>query len=117
MVNYADLLPGRGTYEMHRLRDAMNDMVQQAGDDSERWFPGLNLVHYALCLGGETGEFQNKVKKIDRGSKTFDEMRGELLDELADVFTYFLCVADKVGLDIIAAYYNKRQINEERFGK
>jgi NTP pyrophosphatase (non-canonical NTP hydrolase) len=118
MVNYDYMLPGRGSYEMRLLGDVLNDMVAQSDDDSHRWFPKTagNLSHAALCLGGEVGEFQNKVKKIDRGSVTFDEARAELLDELADVFTYFLDTASIVGLDIMKAYYIKREINEKRFG-
>ena len=112
-------LEGHTIRQINEARQALVDMSIQAGQDSRRWFPtaATSLVHMSLGLGGETGEFQNLVKKIDRGDATVQELRHRLHDELADIFTYYLAIADLTGLDILGAYYVKRQFNEARFGQ
>jgi len=101
------------------FRKALNDLADSAQRDSDRWFPDTSrdLGHIALALGGEVGEMQNIIKKIERGTKTLDEARGDLRDELADVFVYFLDVCSLVGSDILYDYFTKQTYNNERFTK
>jgi NTP pyrophosphatase (non-canonical NTP hydrolase) len=101
------------------FRKALFDLVQSAQRDSDRWFPeaGRNIAHVALALGGEVGEVQNIVKKIDRGTVKLEDVRAHLRDELADVFTYFLDLCSLVGSDILYDYFTKQTYNNERFSK
>ncbi len=98
-------------------------MAQTAGQDSDRWFGDteapLSLGHMALALCGEVGEFANLIKKIDRKSLDIHDshVRFDLVMEMADIFTYFLCLCDLLHIDPIKAYNAKRGINEARFTK
>lgn len=100
-------------------QDHLNTVATQMRANSERWFPQLhdgsvNLsVFYALGLSGEVGEVANVVKKWQRGYEGLPQPIG---DELADVFTYLLLLADECGVDLMDEYTKKVQINEERWG-
>lgn len=101
----------------------MKALAQQCLEDSARWFGDSHvpdsLVHHTLCLAGEVGEFANVVKKIDRGSLSFDDpaVQAALKSEYADILTYMLNIAGILSLDPEAVYIQKREINEERFTK
>lgn len=97
-------------------------LADECMKDSARWFgeeKARDIVHHSLSLCGEAGEVGNIVKKIDRGTLWLnDPGTGKKLDmELADVFIYLLNLAAIRGLDLEQAYYEKREINERRFGK
>jgi len=56
---------------------------------------GMNLLNWALGLGGEVGEFQNLVKKMTFHSHP---VSGEkLADELGDALWYLALAADSLG--------------------
>lgn len=99
----------------------MNDRVQQAVDDSADWFSTVHyrpedLTLWLLCLGGETGELQNKAKKWLRGSLTWAEALPLMRDELIDVFVYAFNVAAVLEMDLEEEYNKKRKFNQKRFG-
>lgn len=91
--------------------------------NSERWFPrwhspelGMPLtVAYALGLAGEVGEVANVVKKMQRDGDAWRDEEG-IGAELADVFTYLLLLADEYGVDLVAEYRAKVEVNEARWG-
>lgn len=93
---------------------------KKALDDSRRWFPKTSesIAFTALALGGEVGEVQNIVKKIERGSLSFGDarVRYDLNMEIADVFTYLVLLAGQMNVDLIKLYHLKRIENERRFG-
>lgn len=63
------------------------------------------LVYCTLAMGGETGELQNKVKKLMRGDKELTpEVRQDLLNELGDVLWYVAMTAYELGcpLEMVA---------------
>lgn len=95
-------------------------LAKQCNEDSARWFPEANnLFHHALGLGGEVGEFQNIVKKVDRGSLDIKvpQVRYDLAMELTDVLIYVLNLAGLMHIDLEQTYKMKRAENEKRFGK
>jgi len=96
-------------------------MAQGAHRDSSRWFghyPATQtLPNQVLCLAGEVGELANLVKKIVRGDFTLDEKREEVENEVADIFTYFLCIAGLLEIDPQWVYERKHVLNEARFGR
>ncbi len=101
-------------------------IAAKARANSERWFPLVHnpdqavvplYVHYALGLAGEAGEVANLVKKLLRfGHDKGTDATPALADELADVFTYLLLLADECGVDLMSAYEAKKAICEERWG-
>jgi NTP pyrophosphatase (non-canonical NTP hydrolase) len=93
-------------------------MVDQALEDSERWFPSTasNPFFVAACVAGEIGEVLNLLKKVERGSHDWTpEMKSDVEEEVADVFTYLLHLAGTLNMDLEARYYEKREANDIRF--
>jgi NTP pyrophosphatase (non-canonical NTP hydrolase) len=97
------------------------ELSRQCISDSERWFPDTahSILHYALSLGGEVGEFQNILKKIDRGSLSMRDaaVRYKLAMELTDVYVYTLNLAGVLGIDLEKSYEIVRAANDKRFTK
>ena len=87
--------------------------------DSIDWFGTetfQDLVHQALALAGEVGEFCNIVKKIERGDyELTQEHRLALLLEVADVFIYTCNLATILNADLGKTYSLKRETNVGRF--
>ena len=97
----------------------LSSIATQCLMDSERWFPGnltQDVAFLALCMSGEAGEVNNKVKKVVRGSRTLDESRKEIVEEVTDVFIYLMNLVHALGFDLYHEYMKKRVINEGRWG-
>lgn len=99
-------------------------LSQQCVADSERWFgdavqwktlPGV--IHHALALAGEVGEFCNIIKKIDRKSLSMKDpvVRNNLAMELTDCLVYLLNLAGLLGVDLDRTFEIVRGKNESRF--
>ena len=97
----------------------LEQLVEQAQRDSKDWFGDTTTVDdlgfHALALCGETGEFANLVKKIERGTSSYEEVQQLLREELIDVFTYMLNIAGILEMDVLQEYTKKRTINQNRF--
>lgn len=96
------------------------EMARQANEDSHRWFPATadDIFFITAAMAGESGEAVNKLKKIYRGdTKMTPALRHEYVMELTDVLTYLLDAFALMGADPERTYYQKRAINEGRFGK
>lgn len=81
----------------------------------------LRLEYLTNALAGEVGEVANLVKKVvrsvvyGRGDLRLDDVRQELAEEIADVFTYLLTIAGLLGLDLEKTYLQKLEKNRKRF--
>jgi len=98
----------------------MVDRTVQAVEDSHVWFPNAghtpgDLWFWLICLGGETGELQNKAKKWYRGTLTWEEVQPLLADELVDALVYAFNTAAALGIDLEHEYNKKRETNDRRF--
>jgi NTP pyrophosphatase (non-canonical NTP hydrolase) len=107
----------------------MNDRIDEAHQDSIRWFPhkANDPVFILLALAGEVGEAANLLKKYERGSKTWVEIEDDLVEEIIDVQTYLnglmgaineqrrWLARGKDAIDWDAAYDKKRDENNKRF--
>lgn len=105
----------------------LDDIVQQCGEDSQTYFPlisapidggygiGRSIIHHSLALAGEVGEFCNIIKKVDRGSISWEEARSDAAEELTDVLIYVANLAAIMDISLEAIYQIKRQFNNERF--
>lgn len=91
--------------KLNEYQEAAKATARSDGDN------GMNILNWALGLGGEVGEFQNLVKKM-----TFHRhpVSGEkLANELGDALWYLALAADSLGytLDDVAT------INLYKLGK
>lgn len=81
----------------------------------------LRLEYLTNALAGEVGEAANLVKKVvrsvvyGRGDLRLDDVKQELAEEIADVFTYLLTIASLLGLDLEKTYLQKLEKNRKRF--
>lgn len=66
--------------------------------------PEYKLMYPAIGLGGEVGEFLNKVKKVyrDGGGKVTDALRELLALELGDCLWYLSQCCEDLGLSMQA---------------
>ncbi|MCX2522737.1 MazG nucleotide pyrophosphohydrolase domain-containing protein [Larsenimonas rhizosphaerae] len=74
------------------------------------------LEHLIVCMLGELGEFSNIVKKVVRGDFSIDTVKGELDEELVDVFIYLIKIANQFDVDLESGFLNKLEKNKLRFG-
>lgn len=94
------------------------EIVEECLKDSREWFPSVadDIVHHALSMAGEVGEFCNVLKKQHRGSLDMRCASEMLTDELTDVFIYLCNIAALLGIDLEREYDRKRSYNCSRFG-
>lgn len=102
------------------------DMTEIALETSKRWFPCVfdpemalvpTPVHFALALSGEVGEVANQIKKAIRNGDLSDiNMRVRVGEELADVLSYLMLIADSLEIDLVSEFHKKVKKNEARFG-
>lgn len=113
-------------------KDLLSTMAAECVTDGVRWFPSTQvsdpnvswhkvrfLLHQVVAMIGEVGEFANILKKVDRGTLSLYDpaIKGQLQEELVDVFIYLLNIAGALDLDLLEGYTIKREFNEKRFGK
>lgn len=87
----------------------------------EEWDPtnAITLSYRGNELGGETGEAQNIIKKIERerlglrGSRATPQ---RLAEELADVIICCDLIARDVGIDLQQAVKDKFNATSEKYG-
>lgn len=73
------------------------------------------LEYLLLCLVGEFGETANIVKKTLRGDYRLNDVRGQLSEEVIDVFIYIIKLAYQLEIDIEQEYIKKLERNKLRF--
>jgi NTP pyrophosphatase (non-canonical NTP hydrolase) len=93
--------------------------------DSEDLTELINLLHRDLVgLLGELGEFANNVKKIslvddksnlDETQKFFQELKGNLSEELIDTLIYVIRIATHLGVDLETEYLRKLNLNRAKY--
>jgi len=84
--------------------------------DWSRFHDPKSLV---LALVGEVGELSELFQWLpahEAAAQAHDEpLRTRVGDELADVLTYLVCLADAVGVDLVAAATHKLHDSRLRF--
>src|ERR1700757_2841826 len=106
----------RGRRQMAIAID-LDQIAKRARRNSERWFPQLHAdqdmtTFYSLALAGEMGEVANLAKKRMRRASGVVEFESQIADELADIFTYLLLLADECNVNLVDAFEKKQAICE-----
>jgi len=82
----------------------------------ERNFNEETILEECLLLGEEVGELFKAIRK-HKTRITFDNSNSKVTqveEEISDVLTMLICVANNAGVDIEQAFRNKEEINKKR---
>jgi dCTP diphosphatase len=81
------------------------------------WEPFHSPKNLAMALSVEAAELVEEFQWLTEAeSKALDaERRARVRLELADVFIYLLRIADKLGVDLVAAANAKIVLNEKKY--
>ena len=81
----------------------------------------VDLVHNCFLMGEEVGEL---FKAVRRHNRLFDqaeadeasaaERKAEVADEIVDVFNYLVAIANRLDIDLEAAFRDKNAKNQSR---
>ncbi len=81
----------------------------------------VDLVHNCFLLGEEVGELFKAIRKYEKlwgqaGAPVADadERKENVAEELVDVFNYLLALANRLDIDLEAAFRKKNQRNQQR---
>ncbi|MGF1510824.1 MAG: MazG nucleotide pyrophosphohydrolase domain-containing protein [Myxococcota bacterium] len=83
---------------------------------------GVDLVHNCFLMGEEVGELFKAVRKYEslfsdaRVGSVGDagSAKTEVAEELVDVFNYLLAIANRLDIDLEAAFREKNEVNQGR---
>lgn len=105
---------------LQRAFDESRGIANLPDADTARDDDPLGRLEYALIgLTGEVGEIANIIKKARRGRAqglTAEQLVPiALAEEVADVFSYLLKLADQAGIALGHAYLTKMCLNAHRF--
>jgi NTP pyrophosphatase (non-canonical NTP hydrolase) len=81
------------------------------------WEPFHSPKNLAMALSVEASELVEEFQWLtEEQSRALDPERRERVRlELADVFIYLLRIADKLGVDLVAAATDKIVLNEQKY--
>jgi len=101
------------------MSDALRALQQRvAAFAAERdWEPFHSPKNLAMALSVEAAELVEEFQWLtEEQSRALDAERRERVRlELADVFIYLLRIADKLGVDLVAAANDKIVLNEKKY--
>lgn len=80
----------------------------------ERGFEGNTLQQAALLLGEEIGELFKALRKQQNMPLDRKSVVGAVDEELADVLIYICSIANRLNIDLEAAFRAKEEINKQR---
>jgi NTP pyrophosphatase (non-canonical NTP hydrolase) len=101
------------------MSEALRELQQRvAAFAAERdWEPFHSPKNLAMALSVEAAELVEEFQWLtEEQSRALDSERRERVRlELADVFIYLLRIADKLGVDLVAAANDKIVLNEKKY--
>lgn len=81
----------------------------------------VDLVHNCFLMGEEVGELFKAVRRVERlyeqsgaAAKVDEARRADVADELVDVLNYLLAIANRLDIDVEAAFRRKNAENQRR---
>lgn len=99
------------TFEKLRDANVRRQAIWQSGGQP------FTALYFSNALGGEAGEVQNVIKKLERermGHRGSRATREDLADELADVIVYADLLAEVCGIDLGQAVIDKFNATSEK---
>lgn len=110
LITCTDLPPG--------MPADLKGIARECQQDSINWFPdkAFDLFFQASCAMAEAGEAVNQIKKVERGTHTYEELRPKIAEEAVDTLIYLMNVFALLDIDPLEAYRDKRRVNKLRFG-
>lgn len=104
-------LPARAT--MRDFQRYVHDLEALHG-----WLD-VDLVHNCFLMGEEMGELFKAVRRYERiyeqaEAPEVDDRKREVAHEIVDVLNYLLAIANRVDVDVEAAFREKNAVNQER---
>jgi dCTP diphosphatase len=101
------------------MSDALKALQQRvaAFAAAREWEPFHSPKNLAMALSVEAAELVEEFQWLtEEQSRALDADRRERVRlELADVFIYLLRIADKLGVDLVAAANDKIVLNEKKY--
>jgi dCTP diphosphatase len=101
------------------MSDALRALQQRvaAFAVAREWEPFHSPKNLAMALSVEAAELVEEFQWLtEEQSRALDADRRERVRlELADVFIYLLRIADKLGVDLVAAANDKIVLNEKKY--
>lgn len=104
-------LPERAT--MRDLQRYVHDLEAMHG-----WLD-VDLVHNCFLMGEEVGELFKAVRRYERiyeqaDAPQIEDRQREVAHEIVDVLNYLLAIANRLDIDVEAAFRDKNAQNQER---
>lgn len=104
---------------MHQSDQSLADLQIQIRKfcDDRNWNQFHNPKDLAISLSLEAAEVLEHFqwKDADEMAKHVSAHKGEVSEELADVFYWVLLLANKLDIDLIQSFENKMQKNEYKY--
>ena len=96
------------------LRQLLN-MFNQLADVND-WHPKHSPKNLAMAVSVEAAELLEMFQWLseDASQQLTPSQRQQASHEMADVFLYLLCLADKLGINLVEAAKEKMLINQQR---
>ncbi len=98
--------------EIEALQKALREFARQ-----REWDQFHSPKNLAAALSVESAELLEHFQWLtdEQSRNFFEDKRAQVAEELADVMLYALQLADKLGIDLIAAAWKKLEINREKY--
>lgn len=96
--------------------DALNARLLQFARDRD-WEQFHSPKNLSMALAGEAGELLEHFQWLTEAQSQAldDEKKQEVAFEMADILIYLVRLAERLGIDVLAAANAKIELNESRF--
>ena len=81
----------------------------------------VDLIHNCFLMGEEVGELFKSVRQYQKfyneasgQSKTEEDARAAVAEELVDVLNYLIAIANRLNIDLETAFRKKNERNQHR---
>ncbi len=98
--------------ELGELLQAFNQLA-----DANDWHPKHSPKNLAMAVSVEAAELMEVFQWLneDEVKQLSVNQKQQASEEMADVFLYLLCLADKLDVDLIQVARDKMKKNRQRF--
>jgi len=96
--------------------DALRDLLRQFAAERD-WDQFHSPKNLAIALSVEAAELLERFQWMPEteSAALAEDLKGRIREEVADVLLYLVRLADKLGIDLLAAASDKIQLNAEKY--